>query len=224
MQPGREEDYLPFLEVRRTPVTPLTLPNVKVSSEEAQAATEAIRKMVLADKAIHEKGQKALVSCVKAYTKHQAKSVFRIEDVDWEDLGKAFGLLKLPKMPELKKFDGDRSLGVNLDWSEYAFKDKKREEMRKQALVNKKEAPLSTDASIHPQKKELKRAWSNKLDQRDEREARRTKKRTKQEWEKWEHMTLAEREKQLELERMIEEVKAKKLEEERYGEFEGFDD
>ena len=128
-------------------------------------------------------------------------------------------------MPELKNWEGDKSLGVYTDWNVYTYKDKKREEARKQALVEKNDVSIAADmVPPPPEKKEMKRAWSNKLDARDEREMRRSKKRTKRDWEKWEKMTPAEREKQRELESLIEEVKARKAEEDRFGTFEGFDD
>ena len=225
LQPGREEDYISFLEVRKTPITPLATPNFDIADEDARAATTAIRKTVLSDRAFNDKAKRGFVSWVRSYSKHQASSIFRIGDLDWEDLGNAWGLLKLPKMPELKNWEGDRSLGMDIDWPAYAYKDQKREDMRKRTLVEDNEVSNPADmAPLPPEKKQLKRAWSNKLDARDEREMRRSKKRTKRDREKWEKMTPAEREKQLELERLIDEVKARNAEDDRFGTFEGFDD
>ena len=228
LQSGREEDYISFLEVRKTPITPLTTPNLDVTDQDARAATKAIRQTVLSDRALNDKAKRGFVSWVRSYSKHQASSIFRIADLDWEDLGNAWGLLKLPKMPELKKWEGDKSLGMDMDWNAYAYKDKKREDARKQALVEKDEVSLTSETAPPPppprEKKQVKRAWSDKLDARDEREMRRGKKRTKRDWEKWEKMTPAEREQKRELERMIDEVKARKAEEDKLGTFEGFDD
>lgn len=225
LQPGREEDYISFLEVRKTPITPLTTPNLDVTDEDARAATKAIRQTVLSDRALNDKAKRGFVSWVRSYSKHQASSIFRIGDLDWGDLGNAWGLLKLPKMPELKKWEGDKSLGVDMDWNAYAYKDKKREDMRKQASAEKNEVSATSDrAPSRPEKKQPKRAWSDKLDAREEREMRRGKKRTKRDWEKWEKMGPAEREKQRELERMIDEVKARKAEEDKLETFEGFED
>ena len=227
LQPGREEDYLAFLEVRKTPVTPLGSPTIGVIDQEASAATDAMRQTTLTDRAIHDKAQRAFVSWVKSYSKHQASSIFRVADLDWGDLGKAWGLLRLPKMPELKRWEGDKTLGVKVDFDAYAYKDKQREALRKQAVEARHNE--SSEAKDQQQRgpKPVKRAWSQKLDQRDERERRRDKKRTRREREKWEQMTPAEREKQRELERMIEDVKRRRIEEEEEeGEdvFEGFDD
>ena len=238
LQPGGEEDYISFLEVRKTPITPLTTPHIEITDDDARAATTAIRQVVLSDRAINDKAKRGFVSWVRSYSKHQASSIFRIADLDWHDLGNAWGLLKLPKMPELKNWPGDMSLGLDdIDWDAYAYKDKRREDARRKALVveNSEGAAAITTAgnSAAPlppppppennTKKPLKRAWSNKLDAREERELRRTKRRTRREREKWENMTEAEKVEQRELERLIEEVKARKAEEERFGEFEGFD-
>ncbi|KAL8768255.1 MAG: hypothetical protein Q9209_005486 [Squamulea sp. 1 TL-2023] len=224
LQPGREEDYIDFLEVRKTPVSPLDLSLPPTSNNEASKATSKIREVVLTDRALHDKAQRGFVSSVKAYSKHQASSIFRISDLDWEDLGHAWGLLKLPKMPELKKWDGDRSLGVKLDFSTYAYKDKKREQLRLEQMQQRQHGvSLKQDAKDGVKKGE-KRAWSQKLEAKDERERRRDRKRTKREAERWEKMSPAEKEKQRELERMIETVKQKRLEENQLGEFHGFDD
>lgn len=225
LQPGREEDYLAFLEVRKTPVTPLGTPNITITDQEASVATDAMRRTALTDRAIHDKAQRAFVSWVKSYSKHQASSIFRVADLDWSDLGNAWGLLKLPKMPELKRWEGDKTLGVKFDLDAYAYKDKQRETLRKQALeARHNESSEAKDEQQQRDPKPVKRAWSQKLDQRDERERRRDKKRTRREREKWEQMTVEEREKQRELERMIEDVRRRTVEEEGQEVFEGFDD
>jgi len=50
-----------------------------------------------------EKGIKAFVSFVRAYKEHQCKFIFRLADLDLAQLATALGLLKLPKMPEMRK-------------------------------------------------------------------------------------------------------------------------
>lgn len=221
LQPGREaQEYPGFLERRGTPVAPLSTPNIVVSDQDATNAAASMRKVVLTDRAIHDKAQRAFPSWVKSYSKHQASHIFRIAELDWEDLGKAWGLLKLPKMPELKKWEGDKSLDLDVDFRTYAYKDKQREHFRQQALKERDENPESKPSVFNNDKK---RAWSDKLDQRDEREKRRDKKRTRREREKWEQMTPAEKAEQRKLEDMIEQVKRRRLEDDQ-EEFNGFDD
>ena len=223
LEPGREEDYIPFLEVRKTPVAPLTYPQISVHDEDATVAIAAMRKVVLGDRALHDKAQRAFVSWVKAYSKHHASSIFRVADLSWTELGNAWSLLQLPRMPELKRWEGDRTLGLHMDFNAYAYKDKQREKLRKQALeVRETGVPDAMHEQSH-RKKAVSRAWSQKLDKRDEREKRRDKKRTRREREQWEKMTPEEQGKQRELERMIEDVKRQKLEEDANENFEGFD-
>ncbi|MCJ1384518.1 ATP-dependent rRNA helicase spb4 [Xylographa soralifera] len=223
LQPGREEYYVPFLDVRKTPISPLRLPGLSVSTTEIDSVIGKLRKTVLTDRAFHDKAQRGFVSWVKSYSKHQASSIFRVSDLDWEDSGKAWGLLKLPKMPELKRWEGDKSLGVRVDFLNYAYKDKQREQVRRYEQKDREEAALLPKNETASTPRPLKRAWSQKLDQRDDRELRRTKKQTRREKERWEQMTPAEREKHVELQRLIEDVKRKKVEEDQYEEFGGFD-
>ena len=220
LQPGREEQEYPgFLERRGTPVSPLASPEIAVTDEEASWAASKIRKTVLTDRAIHDKAHRAFPSWVKSFSKHQASHIFRINELDWEDLGKAWGLLKMPKMPELKRWEGDKSLGLDVDFRTYAYKDKQREILRQQTLRERDENPERKPAN--PSDK--KRAWSEKLDLHNERERRRDKKRTRRERERWGKMTPAEKDEQRKLEDMIEQVKKRRIEEEQ-EEFNGFDD
>ena len=221
LRPGHEEDYVRFLNVRKTPVTPLRTLSIDITDEDARRITEQIRRIVLTDCAFYNKAQRAFVSSIKAYSKHEAASIFRISDIDWEDLGRAWGLLKLPKMPELKHWEGDKSLGIELDWEKYASKDKGKGE--KYQATTDLENGVKELAS--PSKTtRVKRAWSRKLDAQDEREVRRVKRHKKRDTKKWEQMNLSEREKQEELDRLIQEVKAQNRREGNFETFDGFDD
>lgn len=226
LQPGREEDYIPFLEIRKTPISILTKPNVTITDDDAKLVTARIRKEVLADRALYDKGQRAFVSWVKAYSKHQASSIFRVADLDWTDLGNAWGLIRLPKMPELKNWEGDKTLGVKLDMSSYEYKDKIREKARRVAMEEEKtkikEPFVKSD---HEDKKRKREAWSHKNEVQSEKEIRREKKKRKREVERLEKMSEEDRkieiERLKEVEELIEEVKRKKARE-KEEEFKGF--
>jgi ATP-dependent RNA helicase DDX55/SPB4 len=117
LSPGREEGYIDFLDVRKTPVTALALPGeltAPPSREEISAVVAAMRDIVLKDRALHEKGMKAFVSHVRAHSKHQTPSIFRVADIDWRDLAESYALLKMPRMPELKKLTEKIDLGVDI--------------------------------------------------------------------------------------------------------------
>jgi ATP-dependent RNA helicase DDX55/SPB4 len=224
LQPGREEDYIPFLEIRKTPITLLKAPVVAVTDEDAKLVASRMRKQVLADRALYDKGQRAFVSWVKAYSKHQASSIFRVADLDWTDLGNAWGLVRLPKMPELKKWDGDRTLGVKLDMSEYTYADKVQEKARRAAMEKAKSAGPYVPSEEVLKKRKEREAWSHKHEQKDIKDERRERKKRKREAERLGKMTGEEREKERELQALIEKVKQKKLEEDAEEVFEGFKD
>ncbi|KKK25892.1 ATP-dependent rRNA helicase spb4, partial [Aspergillus ochraceoroseus] len=206
LHPGREEDYVAFLEVRKTPVAPYPQP-IHFSDSDASAATEIVRKAVRADRALHDRGQKAFVSWLRSYSKHQASSIFRVADLDWEGLGKSWGLLKLPKMPELRNFSGDRTLGVDMDWDTYTYKDKQREKRRLEVLQEAAESGATQDSSKKRPNDSV--AWSNNLENRNKKVARREKKHVRQERKRWEKMTDEEKQKALETEDMVEQIRVK---------------
>jgi ATP-dependent RNA helicase DDX55/SPB4 len=225
LTPGREEDYIEFLQVRQTPVSPLTTPSITVTAADAEAITSQVRKQVKQDRALFDKAQRGFVSWVRAYSKHTASSIFRVDDLDWTDLGAAWGLLTLPGMPELKHWKGDRRLGQDLDLATYAYKDKAREKQRLEDLSKDKEA--GEEKKRHKKEDREKSAWTDQKESKATKEARREKKKAKREHERVAKMTEEERMEEDRLQGMIEQmrVKVKKLEaEEKDAEFEGFSD
>lgn len=226
LHPGPEEDYVRFLEIRKTPISPLVKPQLSVSQEDAEEATEKIRNLVRADRALYDKAQRAFVSWVRSYGAHQANSIFRTSSLDWTDLGNSWGLLRMPRMPELKTWQGDKTLGIEMDWDTYAYKEKTREKARKEALELEKsgEAPAKPDDP--KRKRKNNEAWSDKHEKEEVRVERREKRRKKREAERTSKMTDEEKVQQAELSDLIQQVrmqnKAKK--ETADDEFEGFDD
>ena len=51
-----------------------------------------------------KQGAKAFVSSLRAYTKHEASFIFRLVDLDLGSVATAYGLLRLPAMPEIKEW------------------------------------------------------------------------------------------------------------------------
>lgn len=69
-----------------------------------------------------EQGTKAFVSFARAYSKHEASYIFRIKDLDLVKLARSFGLLKLPKMPEVKgKEDKWEEVEIDVSLSHFEF-------------------------------------------------------------------------------------------------------
>lgn len=218
LNPGREEDYIEFLRIRQTPISPLTTPDVTITSVDADAASKKMRAVAKTDRAIFDKAQRGFVSWVRAYSKHTASSIFRVGDLDWEDLGHAWGLLRLPSMPELKKFEGDRTLGLEFELDALAYKDKVREKQRLEELNGQGEGAQKKRFKKEDKEKD---AWTQKKEQRATKEVRREKKVKKREHERVAKLNEEERQKEEDLQKMIAQVRKKVAEEE---EFEGFSD
>ncbi|KAI1337557.1 DEAD/DEAH box helicase, partial [Xylariaceae sp. FL0016] len=230
LQP-HETDYVPFLDVRKTPITPLSHPEISVTEDEAKKTTETIRTIVKSDRALYDKAQKAFVSSVRSYSKHTASSIFSMSDLDWKSLGDSWGLLRLPKMPEAKRWDGDRSLGVTMDWDSFAYASKQREKQRQQALeAERSPAVIAADAA-KVEAREVKRkrnqeAWSAKHEQEETRVSRRDKKKRKKDAERTEKMSEADNKKENELQQLLAEVRRRNMEKyasERKGDHRGDD-
>ncbi|KAL7273699.1 ATP-dependent rRNA helicase spb4 [Rhizina undulata] len=226
---GREEGYVDFLHVRKTPVSLLSLE--EPTEEEVRAAVEKMRAAVLKDRALHEKGLKAFVSHVRAYSKHQTGSIFRVQDLEWKDLAESFALVAMPKMPELRKEGVEKvDLGVEVDMATYAYKDKAKEKARLQALASDPAPgkPKMSKEELEKKKKKYE-AWSEKTEHKEVKEARRDKKRKRREAERLATLPKEEREKEEEWKSLVEEVKRQRTEKERKEEtggefFKGFDD
>ena len=146
-------------------------------------------------------------------------------------------------MPELKKWDGDPFLALDVDFKTYAYKDKTREKARQERLESEKATTspgaISNATPSSASAADKKRPWSANLDRQQERERQRSKKRTKREKEQWKKMTEEERREAEKLKGMIEEVKENSRRNKEgndggvdggattaaaYGQFEGFAD
>nr|AKH04990.1 DEAD/DEAH box helicase [Epichloe sp. LpTG-2] len=229
LHPGREEDYVRFLEIRKTPIVPLERPHVAVSEDAAAAATEMMRKLAATDRAVYDKAQRAFVSWVRSYSAHQATSIFRVADLDWADLANAWGLLRLPRMPELKNWKGDKTLGVGvgMDWDAFAYKDKARETARQEALEAQRNGAVEEHRKADKSRKRKNEAWSNKTGHEEQRAERREKRHKRKDAEKKANMTDEEKLEQAKLDELIQRVREQNLAKAaaaKDDEFQGFDD
>ena len=109
-----------FMRIRKTPLQRLHYPAIP-----SDQVIDDIRQLVLTDRALHEsvcrapflrgddvliqgetiQAVKAFVSNVRFYSKHEASYIFRVADLDLPTMAKSMGIIRLPKMPELKRSD-----------------------------------------------------------------------------------------------------------------------
>lgn len=112
---------------------------------------ETLRQLQLKDRALMEKATRAFVSHIRAYSKHECSLLLRIkvnhthfyyyfliycvQDLSIGAMAATYGLLQLPKMPELKNKDSsDFPIVENFDFNAVPYKDKDREAARQLKL------------------------------------------------------------------------------------------
>ncbi|KAL0949539.1 hypothetical protein HGRIS_009588 [Hohenbuehelia grisea] len=189
---GREVEYVDLMAVRKIPLKehkylmasgPASGDEDRPEDPAAAIYLEKMRKAVLADRMLNDQAAKAFVSFVHAYSKHEASYIFRVKDLDLIGLGKSFGLLRLPRMPELKDCDRSNWTDAEVDWDTYAYADAAQEAKRLAAQAAK---PSSEDVSRRKaeraQQKKRNNAWSDGLAKREERDKRKEKKSRKKKW------------------------------------------
>lgn len=107
-------------------------------SEEFSGLNQKIHDLQRKDKNIYDKGTRAFVSHVKAYSKHECNLLLRVKDLDLGKVASSYGLLRLPKMPEMKEHFQKTFIGpsqeVNVNNLEYKNKQKQQAYQKKQEV------------------------------------------------------------------------------------------
>lgn len=124
---------------------------------QGQAPTPAevirrIRRMSVKDRAVMEKATRAFVSYVRAYKEHHCRFIFIFKELDLGRLASAFGLMRLPKMPELKRadmsnFDDPKADVGDVDIDAIKYKDKAREKLRRRKQEEEEEVSDKDDGA-----------------------------------------------------------------------------
>ncbi|XP_060026179.1 ATP-dependent RNA helicase DDX55 isoform X4 [Lagenorhynchus albirostris] len=167
-----EESYVNFLAINQK----CPLQEMKVQKNTADLLPK-LKSMALADRAVFEKGMKAFVSFVQAYAKHECNLIFRLKDLDFASLARGFGLLRMPKMPELRGKQFPDFVPVDVSTDTIPFKDKIREKQRQKLLEQQRKEKTENEG----RRKFIKnKAWS-KQKAKKEKKKKRNEKRKREE-------------------------------------------
>ncbi|KAF8138261.1 DEAD-domain-containing protein [Boletus edulis] len=189
---GREIEYIDFLAVRKIPIRKHPVIQAGgILAERRSSEPEPddlavtsflshIRDIVLTDRALNDKAVKSFVSFVRAYSKHEASYIFRIKDLDLVGVAKSFGLLRLPRMPELKDVDKMGWEDASLDWDTYAYADKAQEAKRRES--NCKPKVEKETIEIRAAKRKRNAPWSQQEVNKEQKERRKLKRDRKRQW------------------------------------------
>ena len=112
-----EETYVKFIEInQKVLLKPYTKKN------DVHNYLPKLQNLASKDRAIFEKGAKAYVSFVQSYIKHECSMIFRVKVLDFGKLATGYGLLRVPKMPELKGKVVENFKCVKVDLSTIPYK------------------------------------------------------------------------------------------------------
>ncbi|CAG0895254.1 unnamed protein product [Cyprideis torosa] len=137
------------MEVDKVDSTKHEVPTAVEAAEKLESCTEAmdlkdksdkvttvLRALQLKDHGLFDKAIRAFVSYIQFYRKHECGLIFHLKECNLGRLANGFGLLKLPKMPEVKwagdwsAFDAPGDVEVN----GIPYRDQQKEKRRKEDL------------------------------------------------------------------------------------------
>jgi ATP-dependent RNA helicase DDX55/SPB4 len=118
----------------------------KDASDERQGAAHVhavLRKASEKKREIMEKGVRAYVSFIRGYKEHHCRFIFRFKELEYGALAMSMGLLRLPKMKEIRKAPKkfmECFVESSVHADSVAFEDKAREKQRQRTLKEQEEA------------------------------------------------------------------------------------
>ncbi|RXK41305.1 ATP-dependent rRNA helicase SPB4 [Tremella mesenterica] len=228
---GREEDYVDFMSVRKMPLTKQMYLSEELEEVTSHSALDTgarelldeIRGVVKTDRELADRGAKAYVSSLRAYTKHEASFIFRLSDMDFHGMAMSYGLLRLPAMPEINEWRKRRSAVVSnpaktlpvsegdteveekgdfitpwedadIDWDNFSYSSKDRENARLVALEKKRLLPPPNEGDKKKRKiqEKMRESWSVQKDKKSRKEDRRIKRDVKKQREHEERLARGE--------------------------------
>lgn len=196
-----EDGYVDFMDIK----------GVSMKEIDVNPVPRNFREWMLADRARHELAVQAFVGFVRYYSKHIALSIFRRATLDYIGLARLYGLLRLPKMPELRYIDDipvDGWLGDAMDMDTYAYADPIKEKHRLDTLADMKAQKIA-DAKQRKLNKKKNEAWLTKVEKKEGKAERRE--RMKRKREELENRELLDSETEVDWKDLVRANKKKKL-------------
>lgn len=173
-----ESAYVDF--IKRNQKVELRQMETELNKDTVDECLQGMRQMQQKDRLVFDKANRAFVSYVQAYSKHECNLILQLKDIDLGKLAMGFGLLRMPKMPELKGKDVSSFVGPEIDVNAIPYAHKQRELRRIKTLSEYQ----NTGVWASNQKKcKRKRAesWSETKKRKLERQEKRSKRKERKE-------------------------------------------
>ncbi|CAG9791162.1 unnamed protein product [Diatraea saccharalis] len=173
-----EDAYVPFIKanqlVQLKDWTQST-DQIKVTQKLRDKVLSIMHEQQLKDRSVFDKGQRAFVSHMRAYTKHECNLLLQFKDLPLGHIATSYGLIKLPLMPEIKQEHKEQFVGpkIDIDFNSICYKDKQKEASRLKKLEEYKKT------GVWPSNKKKKMAqtqpWEKAKMNKEERKQRKKK-------------------------------------------------
>uniref|UniRef100_A0A1B0BKJ9 ATP-dependent RNA helicase n=1 Tax=Glossina palpalis gambiensis TaxID=67801 RepID=A0A1B0BKJ9_9MUSC len=181
-----EDAYVNFLKInQKVELNPLGNES-SPGQVDLKTVLAKLHKLQINDKSIFDKGVRAFVSHIRAYTKHECNAILRLKDMDLGKAATGYGLLQMPRMPELKTLKADNFIGpdFDVDVQKLSYRNPQKEQARQEKIRAYEETGQWPTKKKH---KKLTESWEqskkNKLEGKTKRELRKAKKLRKKETE-----------------------------------------
>ncbi|KAF5290080.1 hypothetical protein FQA39_LY14861 [Lamprigera yunnana] len=160
-----EEGYVDF--IKRNQKVALQSKQDTATDEKIELLMNKIRHLQMEDRDIFDKGVRGFVSHIRSYSKHECSLLLRVKELPLAAMAASYGLLQLPKMPEMKKVDvSEFPVVENFDINKVAYKSKVREQQRQIKLeIFKKSGKWPTKKKRIRNKQS--EAWSKAKEQKE---------------------------------------------------------
>ncbi|XP_036336604.1 probable ATP-dependent RNA helicase DDX55 homolog [Rhagoletis pomonella] len=176
-----EDAYITFLKINQK-VDLSELLGSDHNRDDLKKILQTLHNLQLKDKDIFDKGTRALVSHIQAYTKHECNAILRLKDLDLGKVATAYGLLQMPRMPELKNCEAINFIGptFEIDITKLSYKNPQKEQQRQEKLK------VYEECGVWPRKKKFNKrteSWEQtkkaKMDTKTKKDLRKAKKQRK---------------------------------------------
>ena len=177
---GLELGYVDFMGVKKVNIVEGE-ESVKMPESQPAEYLAKLQAWVKEDRARHDLALRSFLSFVRYYMKHTATSIFRMDALDFPRIAQSFGVLRMPRMPEMKnkEISNDGWLTTPFDMEkDLKYLDGKQEAARQEKLKKKAEEGDQADAKVAEriaQKKRNAVAWSGNLERKQTAQHRREK-------------------------------------------------
>lgn len=186
-----EDAYVDFLE-RNQNVALTKVTDIQVN-DDLKAIADKFRNIIhqkqIGNRAILDKANRAFVSHIQAYSKHECKIILRLSDLNFGKIASCYGLLKMPLMPELRQKKDDTATRdfiapkMPFDMHQIPYKNKEQEEARQRKLNIFRETGKWPKGKNEKKFQKSTEAWSitkqRKAEQKANKKARKEKKQLK---------------------------------------------